>query len=351
MRRACILLCSMLCFSCSSTSQSTSKPPTHFPLGDINVERAEFSPDGKLLITVYGPSLLSKAKKLPKEPKENTSFALWDVNTGQLLWSVTDKEFPPGLIAFLPDNKRVLVTGNDRLKLCEISREGIKVTRVFDLDVKNITCLTISPNGQFALLGIFTKVSLFDIAEGKVVRALEGTTPAPNSLAFSSDGKLALASYPPTFNDPTSVRLWNVETGLSIFALPKSEDWGGPIAISQDGVQAVVSKGENDSDAVCLVLLEAASGKEMRRLAEDYAIRVAFSSDNKHLVTANGRDRTLNRWDLTSGKKIWSVDAKPIGVVTFSSDGALACTAIGSKELFIWDTINGKLLRQLKIPR
>jgi hypothetical protein len=91
-------------------------------------------------------------------------------------------------------------------------------------------------------------------------------------------------------------------------------------------------------------LWEAASGKELRRLAGhgSNVATVAFSPDGRFLASGGGK--AIRLWDLATGKALWEVDGHErwVRFVTFSPDSRTLVSGGADHTLRLWEVATGR---------
>lgn len=165
-------------------------------------------------------------------------------------------------------------------------------------------------------------VSLWD-ADGKEVRRFQPPGGDPKPLALSPDAKLLLlSSYWESFF------LWEVEAGKEVWRLGTDPSLSSA-AFLPDGKSLVVATQRRKAPE--LVLLETATGKEIRRF-DGGAGPVRLSPDGKLLAAGtdgrNGRGVAL--WDVATGKRLHEFKADPdfwVKDLAFSRGGKLLAAA------------------------
>jgi WD40 repeat protein len=211
---------------------------------------AKFSRDGTMIVT----------------GSNDRTIRLWDWKTGDLRWSARRENkgvrFPADIgghwpLGFTHDGKAVVSMADDAvIRLWDVATG--KEVRSFRINAKSAR---LSPDGKFLL------------AIGKHIAAPDGHSEESSSA-------------PPRLYDLTT----DGEPKPTQF-YPKD---ASPAVFSPDGTLVAMSVGRAD-----VVLVERASGKELRRLKghKDGVISLAFSPDGRFLISGSF-DTTALIWDL-----------------------------------------------------
>jgi len=165
------------------------------------------------------------------------------------------------------------------------------------------------------------------------VRKIIASPTAPNSAAFSPDGKTIVSA-----GDDGSLLLWDVETGRQLREMEFRHDaraW--PVTFSPDGAMIV-----SGDDSGAIMFWDAASGKLLsgpEKYHGKWVNRIVFSPDGRTMVSASD-DETLVFWNPATKKP----DPEPlrtgkggVNAVAFSPDGKRLVTAHGGGALVLWD--------------
>jgi WD40 repeat protein len=262
----------------------------------------------------------------------------------------------PWKAAFLPDGKRVLSAGFDKVLRLWDAETGRELRR-FDGHSEAIAALAISPDGRLALSGggasqtnppapwVSGKdlnLRLWDLTSGNKIRDFEGHTGIIWCLAFSPDGRRALSGS----MDHTA-RLWDVATGREVRRFQHNDLVMG-VCFSPDGKWGLSSTEGGD-----IVLWELEAGRDLRHFKghHDGVECVAFSPDGHQVVSA-GRDGTVRLWDVRTGNEIRRL-ADNMGQqcdIAFSRDGRRALTGGTNHTFRLLDVETGKELNRYVSP-
>jgi WD40 repeat protein len=253
----------------------------------------------------------------------------------------------PWAAAFLPDGKRVLSAGFDKVLRLWDAETGRELGR-FEEHSDGILAVAVSPDGRMALSGggafgfpraeegkDFT-VRLWDLTSHRVIHRFEGHTHRVWCVAFSPDGRFALSG-----SIDHSMRLWNVANGKQVRQFQHQSMVEG-VCFSPDGKWGLASTGDGD-----VVLWELETGRDLRHFKghTGNVDSVAFSPDGRHVLS--GGD-SIRLWDVRSGKEV--LQLANIGAVhestqvAFSPDGRRALTGQYGCTIKLWDVETGKEL-------
>jgi hypothetical protein len=206
-----------------------------------------------------------------------------------------DLDAPVIGVAFSPDGSWALAATNDALTVRDL--ESGKQLRRFGPD-KNITCIALSPDGRFVLVGcglalerIEQPLTLWDVQTGKELGSFEGHQQGgTSSVAFSRDGRFVLSG-----GYDRDIILWNVQTRQPVWGLLGNADLVGGVGFSPDGLWAI-SGGVDGT----VRLWNLSTGKELRMLGghATAAGSVAFTPDGQRALSGHS-DETVRVWDFS----------------------------------------------------
>jgi WD40 repeat protein len=160
--------------------------------------------------------------------------------------------------------------------------------------------VTYSPDGKQLAGATGQVVTLWDAANGQVVRTFPEFPDRVFTVSFSRDGRRLLAA------SGSSARVWEFPSGKELFRFRLT------------GTRTSTAGGATD------------------------AVKVAFSADGQRLATARIGDGTVGVWDTTTEQQILSLSGSGSQVycVAFSPDGHWLATGgqDGTKGILrVWD--------------
>ena len=195
--------------------------------------------------------------------------------------------------------------------------------------------------------GLFGEVRLFNVADGSLIRVIQGHRDAIYAAELSPDGKLlATGSY------DQKVKLWDVATGNEVRTLHGHNDAVYNVAFHPNGQMLATASGDRT-----VKLWNVATGERLDTLnqpeKEQYA--VAFSLDGKRVVAA-GSDKRIRVWDITAGGKegtnpiAYARYAHEGGILklAFSPDGKTLVSSAEDRRIKLWETNSYTQLKVLE---
>ncbi|HTU91848.1 MAG TPA: sigma-70 family RNA polymerase sigma factor [Gemmataceae bacterium] len=313
----------------------------------------------------------------------------WDTATGKALTPDAAGDSTVEQIMVTPDGRRVVTRGEEGDSHLWDAANG-KHLRAWKAAWQR--GLAMSPDGRFLVWPVvdeklkFTDpdeprvifdgncLRLYDIEAGRFVDRFYSFKGDADDLFFTHDGKRLFT----VGHRNGMVRLWNVETGKeerSFQAVPKAEKKqsyhvrrtalapdGKTLAVGYDPVDDGLG-GLRDPIAPHLVRLwDVPSGQALHTLNghDDYLLNMAFSPDDRLLVTASERSafvlneaakRAVFVWDTATGKRVAALpDGLQMGAtaVVFSGDGRFLATALPEGALRIWEVATWTLRNEFK---
>lgn len=344
---------------------ATGKPITGIA-GLIAPGRSVFSSDSQRIITMSGDSA-----------------QIWNATSGKLLVSLLGHTDAVNDASFSPDGRWVVTASDDRTARVWNADNG-QVMAILQGNAGKVTRAVFSPDGLGILTGTSEgAVQIWTMAIGQVLAKLEGK--GIIGAAFSPDSKLMV-----TYSKDGTARIWNAIKGRSILALRHAKAVRDA-SFSPDGREVftisdtfrVWNRGSgrlqavlNDTDATLLArvspdglrvvsvgdgdvatIWNTTNGQAEVTLRRDSPINDAsFSSDSKSVMTAS-RDRTVRLWDAVTGKMNLEASApdddeisegRGLSAPVFSpDDGRIA--AVGEwNTAYVWDAATGHLIFRLK---
>jgi WD40 repeat protein len=264
-----------------------------------------FSPDSKRIASAAGATV-----------------RLWEAATGKEIHLLESHWRAPSAIVLSPDGKTLLTWGDDRIVRRWQTATG-KQLGVLPAP-QGTTLAAFSSNGKIvAFANEDNFIRLHDTATGKELGRLKGPGTSTEALAFDPAGKVLAARG----------------TGLATIQLYD-------LARKQEIRQLVIGAKSVEPDGRVIVFLnllgtQIGSGPG-----------VVFSPDGKLLAAPfradGGRSKSIVLLDAATGKELRRIDSpQPIASFTFSPDSRTLATEHGNGTIILWEVASGKQRGQL----
>jgi WD40 repeat protein/tRNA A-37 threonylcarbamoyl transferase component Bud32 len=330
-----------------------------------------FSPDGRRLASGGGTTQFQPATPTPRELK------IWDVSSGQQLFTLSGHTAPIVAVAFSPDGNwlassswdhtvRVwdVRTGNRSLVLSGHSNDyhyGLafspdsrylattnedQTAKIWDVSagVERLTLrghrgsvlsVAFSPDGrQVATGGSDGTVKFWDAVESRETMVLRGDTPLISALCFSPDGTRITS-----LGIGGTMRTWDVNSGRTIFSSERHDQVMLKAAFSPDG-QLIAFVGQDN----LVRLWNALAGTDLQTLSGHTGNvgTLAFSPDGLSLASGSA-DQTVKVWDVIGRRLKFTLRGHSSRVlsVAFSPDSQQIASASADHNIVLWNAITG----------
>lgn len=271
-----------------------------------NVRSAKFSPDGSIIASVH---------------ESQMCVTLWDTSTGNrfqvLPVSIDNLSVYCGTI-FSPDS-RVLVTPLTRCAKSWDTTTG-EETATFEYNKEIIGDSTdiskCSKNGKLFAQTMGSKMAIWEVATGVLLRTFEVQSRKVRDLAISPVGDLIAAS------DYNTAKLWSLnESPTNQATIRNGTRWILCVTVSLDGTLAASSL--SSEEGIRLWDLESGSSRTIATESYDKPFYLAISPDNS-LLAMQGSSTVLV-WEIENGSVLYNTRSGIDNTtrISFSSDSRL----------------------------
>uniref|UniRef100_A0A7N0RDK2 Guanine nucleotide-binding protein subunit beta-like protein n=1 Tax=Kalanchoe fedtschenkoi TaxID=63787 RepID=A0A7N0RDK2_KALFE len=205
--------------------------------------------------------------------------------------------------------------------------------------------VVLSSDGQFALSGSWdNELRLWDLAAGVSARRFVGHTKDVLSVAFSIDNRQIVSA-----SRDRTVKLWNTlgECKYTIQDADAHTDWVSCVRFSPNNLQPTIVSASWDK-TVKVWNLSNCKNRATLTGHSGYVNTVAVSPDGS-LCASGGKDGVILLWDLSEGKKLYSLEAGAIiHSLCFSPNRYWLCAAT-EQSIKIWDLESKSIVEDLKV--
>lgn len=202
-----------------------------------------------------------------------------------------------------------------------------------------ITALEFSADGTQLFVGGYHELTVWNPADGQLVRRIKNVDQRVYGLDRSPDGTLlAVACGSP--GQRGEVRLFDAETGELVRVLGTTSDVAFDAAFSPDGTRLAACAADG-----AVRIYDVGSGAEERVITShsDWVMAVAWNSDGTKLATAS-RDKTAKVFDTTTGELVvtFSDHNQPVKGVAFHPDDKQVYSSGADNRVLLWKIEDGK---------
>jgi WD40 repeat protein len=207
----------------------------------------------------------------------------------------------------------------------------IQDVRTFDAQ-QPIDAAALSPDGTRLVTGGWGgTVRMWDVQSGKELWAIPTGGQYVLAVAFSADGRQFATG---TNGRPDYVKIWDAQTGAAVKSCPGHRDAVLSIVYSRDGQRLLTSSYDETAR-----LWDLASGESQAFQGHEWWVwSAAFSPDEKRIVTACQDGSAM----------VWSVETRepgppflghvgPVYAAVFSPDGKHVATAGYDRRILVWE--------------
>jgi WD40 repeat protein len=313
-----------------------------------DAEAIAFSPDDKYI--VFGLGNLIK---------------IFEIETGSELKTLSGHEAWLTSLAFTRDGKRIISSSWDgTVRLWDISRdhEATRLT-VAQHPLYSIS-MTFSPDCKRIATNTDGMVKIWDTVSCVELMTLHRPVAQPHrkgNITFSADGRLIGTTIPGGM-----IKIWDADTNTEVMKLQVPEQQVLDLAFSPDNKRLVTAGmipiGLHEAKGV-IKIWNISDGKEIMALPLEEPLipySVTFSPDGKNLVSGfhvipnrQGGDvkerGAVKVWDLSSGTEIMTMTSQdgPVFCVAFSPDCKLIASGNHIVTAKVWDAATGTELMTL----
>ena len=280
------------------------------------VEKVQFSPDAKMLISSSG--------------YPDKTVRLWNVQSGEKL---QEFQMDAHLVQYSPDGKMLATVDrwNDKKVFLwnAITGEQLFVLEGFS---KAISQIKFSPEGKFLAVVEYygSIVRLWDMSNGNQINQFRGSGAHITSMDFSKDGNLFVIGSGNNF-----IRFMDVKTGKEIQTLNSQNCSNYGLKFSDNGKKLV--SGVYSGKIICLWDVDSMKRLHVLEGHTGEIYDAQFSSDGLILASSSW-DKSVRLWSVETGRelKILEGHTNSVSGVQFLSNGKLLLSRGWDGTIRLW---------------
>ncbi|MEM9276342.1 MAG: CHAT domain-containing protein [Cyanobacteria bacterium P01_F01_bin.143] len=264
-----------------------------------SVRAIAFTPDGKYLASA----------------SDDRTVRLWDIATGQLINLFKGHKERVKCVQISADGKQIVSGSADStLKIWDLETGNCTKTIKTSLNPKTVlNAIAINSKQRFIATGstsVKGTIKLWHWQTGEMLDAVSTAFSGIRSLALSSDARILVSG-----SGGKTIKIWDLEKGLQ---------------------EPQIIPNAHMSDVFSLTICDRAEGEVLR----------------DRILISGGKDRTIKRWNLDTGKEMRSAHilkghAGSIRDLAISPDGKKLASASSDHTVKIWEIETGKFRETL----
>ncbi|ROL62119.1 VWA domain-containing protein, partial [Bacteroidetes/Chlorobi group bacterium ChocPot_Mid] len=236
-----------------------------------------FSPNGEFLIASFS----------------NYSIKIWDANSF-LFRNMLSVPYSTKALAITPDSKKLAAGCGTEIKIWNMNNlEEIK--SIYNSNV-SVSDIDFSPNGEM-IAGYLNNKSLkvWDVKSGFEMNNFSGLSNADGNVLFTHNGKNLIST------GGRELKIWDLIKGKIADSLKSHTNTINKVSLSPDNTM-IASTGDDGS----IRLWDFKSGWNLKIIdgKSKWMQSVAFSNDNKYLISSSSGDTVIRVFDIATGNEV-----------------------------------------------
>lgn len=251
---------------------------------------------------------------------------LWHIPTGQIIKSWVGDTGLVASVAISADGQSLVSAGGSDIKVWDISSGNLQST--FAGHTRQVSSVAISRDGRTLASSSFDgTIKLWDLKTNQFLNTFLANSGKVYAVAFSNDGQTLVSG------DSSSLKTWNVSTGLRTHIMTGNTQLINRVKISPDGQIAIAA-----SDDRTIKVWHLASGKLLATLNDINEVWALAISPDGQTLASGGLEGEIKIWNLYDLKLVNVVRAHREGVIdlTFSPNGRMLFSSGVDNGIKIW---------------
>ena len=202
-----------------------------------------------------------------------------------------------------------------------------------------VTAVAFSHDGKELIVGGYHELTVWNPADGQLIRRIKNVGQRTRALSLSPDGKLlAVGCGAPGRLGET--RIFDMSNGSLVNVLGSTSDEVLDVAFSPQGDRLAVGAADSVTQ-----IFEMPSGKHQLTITShsDWVMALAWNADGSKLASGS-RDKTAKVFDSKTGELLvtYSGHGQPVKGVAFHPENKDVFSAGGDKKIHRWQIADAK---------
>jgi WD40 repeat protein len=253
---------------------------------------------------------------------ESKIVNLWSLDTDEIVKRFNCEEEPITYTGFSPNGQYVALSGESKIFLYSV-KTG-KVIKTFDVPDAIISGFVfLNNNSHFVVTTLDYKAALWSIEKGTIVQTFVGHEQYINALTITADDKYLI-----TGSEDGFVKFWSIETGMLLKTFTTQNRTIQSVAISAHSKYVSAGCTENS-----IFLWSVETGALLNTLIghQGYIEAIAFSADGQYLASGSS-DTTSKLWSLSTYKLIKTFVGHTFAIRSLAWTADSTCVITGDEE-------------------
>jgi WD40 repeat protein len=272
---------------------------------------------------------LTRDGRLAVSASNDKTLKVWDIETGQALWTLKGHKDQVKGVAVLGESRRAISASIDATLMIWDLDTG-EALRSLKSHRTGVWSVAVTSDGARAVSAHMDGTcALWDLITGERERLLEGHREPVLGIAVNSSSEMAVSAC-----SDGSLKIWDLTTGQDVRTLSSQTPCLRAVAVTEDGSRALSASSDGS-----LILWDLPRGEPLRTWRGHSADVVSVLwLDGTRAISAS-EDGTLKMWDTASGAELSSMAGHSDGLtaVAVSADRRRVVSASKDKTLRVWD--------------
>jgi len=209
-----------------------------------------------------------------------------------------------------------------------------------------VTAVAFNPAGSQLVAGGYYELTIWNVADGSLVRRIKNMAQRTFAIRFSNDGKTIIAGG----GSPGQIgeaRLFDAETGELQQVLGTTSDVVLDVQLNPSGDKLAVAGADG---AVQIFNLSDAKAVRTITSHSDWVMAVAWNADGTQIASAS-RDKTAKVFDVETGELLvtYGGHSQPVQGVVFHPNDELVYSSGKDNKIHWWNKADGKKSGELAL--